>query len=88
MLSTTSDPFLKPGHFPVKMTHTVGTKYSKTIEQTVRKRVVASKKRDVSWNVDDSEIPKSFSRLIRVYSDKTAASLRCNAFVAYPLHVV
>lgn len=43
---------------------------------------------EVLWNVGDSEVPKSFLGLLKMYSDKTATSLKFNALAAYLVHAV
>lgn len=68
--------------------HPVLTKYGKNLEQKVRERAVGSKKSDVLWNVDDSEVPKSFPEVIQIFSEKKVACVDLNALVADSVHVV
>lgn len=60
------------------------TKYSKTVERTVRERALLLKKADVLWNRDNERYQSPFFVLIQLYSDKTTTFLKCRALVAYP----
>lgn len=46
------------------------------------------KKDEALWTVDEDELPKSFLGLVRIHLIKTAFSVKCDALVAYPVHVV
>lgn len=46
------------------------------------------KRSEVSGTANDKGLPRSFFRLIQIYSYKAATSLKCNALVAYPIHAV
>lgn len=74
--------------FPVRMAHHTSAKYSKTMIQTVRERVLGPKKIKDGWNVDDNEILESFLELLQKCSDHNATSLKCDALVGYTDHVV
>lgn len=39
------------------------------------------------WNDDSAAFPKSFVEFVKIFSDKTAASLRVSALVAYPVNI-
>lgn len=80
--------YFSSGDVPAGTAHPVSTKFGKEIERKVRERVMRSPKSEVLWNARENEMPKSFSGLIQIYSDKTATSLKCSALVAYPVHVV
>ena len=41
-----------------------------------------------SWNDDNEDLPKSFVGMFQLYTDKTATTLKANATVAHPVHVV
>lgn len=88
MLSTSFDSFFRSEVFSSGMAHTTSTQYSQIIERTVRERATASKEAEVLWHVDGKEVPGSFLGLLQIYSHKTATSPKCNALVAYPVHVM
>lgn len=69
------------------MAHLLSTKYSKSMERTVRGRAIVEK-RKVSWNVHDNKSQKSLLRLVQTCFDEKEPSLKRSALVVYPVHVV
>lgn len=49
---------------------------------------MVSNRSEVLWSANDSILPKSFLRLMEIYSDVTATFLEYNALVASSAHVV
>lgn len=71
-----------------KMVHPFSTPWGRRIERNVPKQVMRSVNPEVLWNDNDDVLPKSFSGLKQLYSDRTATSLKRNSLIAYPFYAV
>ena len=67
-------------------THPMSAKMFKVVEHEVKQRIMKSGNN--IWNDHSNFYPRSFVGFLQVYSDKTATTLKANAMVAYPIHVV
>lgn len=68
--------------------HPLHSKFCENVYKNVRNHVQRSTSRNIFWNEKEGEEKLSFVGMLQVYTDKTATSLKANAVVAYPVHVV
>lgn len=68
------------------MEHPLHSDWFNSLYNWRKSLVQRSKNEDIFWTEDG--MLRSFIGFIQLFSDKTAASLKANAFVAYPFHAV
>lgn len=68
--------------------HRTGMLHGQKTQRKVQKRVMPSRSSEV-WGIDErNKLPRPFTELTQVHSDKTAKSLNFSALVAYRVHLM
>lgn len=70
------------------MAHPFLTEHNQLIERTVQGTVIGLKRSEFLLKARENGLPRSFLGLMQMYPYETATSLKCNALVAYPVHVM
>lgn len=88
-LATASGPFFfRSDEVPAWMAHTISKKVQQSSKMNSSKVNRASQRAAVLWSVDCNEVSKSTLGPVKMYSDKRAASFKCNPLAVHHVHVV
>lgn len=68
--------------------HLVAALHGRDTDRSLLKKVVRSARREVRWNSERKNLPRSFADLMQMYLDKSTTSLRIDVLVAYHVHAV
>ena len=68
--------------------HAVNRPILTELYNSVKKAVMESQYHDIFWNEESPYTAKSCVGFLQIYTDKTVTTLKANALVAYPIHIV